>query len=163
MSFATVGKVLRFVGVPALLWFALPDLVCAQQPGCATCPTFSIYSCAPHCQSHHCPPAYKHCYEGPPHIHWHRGCPHPVGNPCEMPHWGYFEACWTPWPYAPNWSHCPTLPPAAYVNLHPYGSTTLPPQYAPRPMFLPPSVTPMPNGGPPEELLPPRPIQKRPL
>lgn len=68
------------------------------------------------CQKFHCPPALKHCLERPPHIHWSCGCPKPICNPCNLPNWGYYQTCWTPYPWNHNWSHCPVPPPAALVN-----------------------------------------------
>ncbi len=47
------------------------------------------------------------------------GCPRPVCNLCALPNFGYFQACWTPWPLPPDWSHCPVPPPAALVHLGP--------------------------------------------
>jgi hypothetical protein len=80
--------------------------------GCASCGT----SCAT-CQRIHCPPHFYHCVERPPVICWKFGCPRPVCNPCELPNFGYFQTCWTPWPFPPDWSHCRVPPPAAYVQL----------------------------------------------
>jgi len=82
------------------------------------------------CQRFHCPPGLKHCQEGPPHIHIHRGCPKPICNPCQNPNWGYFEPCWNPWPWPPDYSHCRVPPPAASVILDP-GVPAMP---APMPM-----------------------------
>ena len=158
----SIGKVLKLIGVSALLWLALPQSVLPQQPGCATC---QPYSCGANCQWHHCPGIYHYCYEAPPCLHYKRGCPHPVCPPCSLPHWGYFETCWAPPPPMWNWAHCPTLPPAATVSLNPYINPNLPPQYAPRqaPMTPPPAVTPLPNGRGFEELPAPTPLPTRPL
>jgi hypothetical protein len=73
-------------------------------------------NCAPHCQRFHCPPPLIHCMEGPPKIKIKRGCPRPICCPCDMPNWGYYQTCWTPWPWLPDWSHCPVPPPAAFVT-----------------------------------------------
>lgn len=89
--------------VAALFFWANP--ASAQQP-CNDC-----YSC----QKHHCPPHYKHCREGPPRICWEHGCPRPICVPCTAPNWGYYQTCWTPWPWPPDWSHCPVQPPASVV------------------------------------------------
>ena len=170
MSFGLVGRMVRWGGLAALAWLVLPGLASAQYQNCATCaPSYSVYTGAAHCQSHHCPPAYKHCFEGPPRIHFHKGCPHPICNPCDLPNWGYYETCWTPWPFPPNWAHCPQLPPAATVQLNPYVNPNLPP-VMPRPgPGLPPGAAPMqlppmpmpPMSGDPYETLPtPRPVQK---
>jgi hypothetical protein len=99
-----------------------------------------------HCQRTHCPPAWRHCMEGPPRIRWQCGCPLPICNPCYAPNWGYFQTCWTPWPWPQDWSHCPVTPPAAYVNLAPVGATP-----APR----------TPRLGVGEEMLPPPQLQYR--
>lgn len=69
---------------------------------------------------HCCPPPLHHCEEGCPCIKRCCGCPKPVCNPCVQPNWGYYQPCWSPWPWPPDWSHCPVMPPAAIV--HPPGS-----------------------------------------
>ncbi|MCI0641500.1 MAG: hypothetical protein L0Y72_28565 [Gemmataceae bacterium] len=71
-------------------------------------------NCVP-CQRFHCPPPLKWCQERPPRICFQHGCPRPVCDPCQHPHWGYFQTCWTPWPWPPDWSHCPVQPPASVV------------------------------------------------
>src|SRR5439155_1922322 len=78
---------------------------------CSTCATGHF------CQTHHCPPPLQHCMEGHPHIRVKCGCPKPICNPCNQPGWGYYEACWSPWPFPPNYNHCVTLPPAATIAL----------------------------------------------
>jgi hypothetical protein len=117
----TWRKLLGCLGCSALLWLAAPAVSSAQH-GRALCATFGT----PCVSTHHCPPPFKYTYEGAPHIHFQRGCPHPICNPCDLPHWGYFDTCWTPWPYPPNWSHCPVPPPASYVHVNPYGPQSLP-------------------------------------
>ena len=163
MSFRVVGKLLRALGASAFLWFAMPTVSWAQQ-FCAPCamPSFGT-PCAAPCQTHHCPPAYRHCFEGPPHIHWTRGCPRPICNPCDLQHFGYFETCWSPWPFPPNWGHCPTPPPAAFVQLNPMVHPQLPIQRTPGVLPQPGGVTPMPSlspmqppNGTPDELQQPR-------
>ncbi len=62
-----------------------------------------------------CPPILKHCMERPPRICFWPSCPKPICSPCEAPHWGYYPTCWRPWPFPPDWSHCPVPPPAAFV------------------------------------------------
>ncbi|MFO0863185.1 MAG: hypothetical protein U0744_00745 [Gemmataceae bacterium] len=125
--------------------------------------------CAPaRCSSHHCPPALKHCAEGPPRICVRLGCPKPICNPCTQPNWGYYETCWRPWPFPPDYSHCAVVPPAATIalsqhpyenNYNPYGPGAYPPPMpggAPGPM---PHVRPMPPIGsgnvPPPNFTPP--------
>lgn len=85
--------------------------------GCAsgTCGTTVIGGSCHSCQRFHCPPHYKHCQEGAPRICFQRGCPRPICDPCTQPNWGYYQTCWTPWPWPPNWSHCPVQPPASAV------------------------------------------------
>ena len=154
MSSNHADKLLRWLGLSAIMAFALPTAGWAQ---CG--PFITSLSCGPKCHGP-CPPALKYIYEGAPHIHWHRGCPHPICNPCDLPTWGYFETCWTPWPFPPNWSHCPTVPPAAYVHLNPYGNLnhqappirTTPAPIQNRPMTLPPS----PSDLPPDDMPAPR-------
>ncbi len=169
MSFGVFRKLLSCLGVSAFLWLGLPTAVWAQQ-GCAPCATFGM-PCAVGCQTHHCPPAYKHCYEGAPHIHYTRGCPHPICNPCDLPHWGFYETCWTPYPWPANFAHCPTPPPATFVTMHPVANPQMIPPvrtYQPGTTFQTPGVAPPPtfpmSVGDPEEIrLPaPRPQPNRP-
>jgi hypothetical protein len=83
------------------LWMASAGLAHAgdfvASPGCA--------SCAP-CGHEKCPPPYIHWMEGPPKIKFKKGCPRPVCDPCNLPHYGYYQTCWGPWPFGPDWSHC---------------------------------------------------------
>jgi hypothetical protein len=99
-------KTLGMCGIPLAALLLMPDAVRAQ------------HDCY-HCQRFHCPPALKHCLEGAPRIHFHRGCPKPICNPCQNPNWGYFEPCWNPWPWPPDYSHCRTPPPASAIVLNP--------------------------------------------
>ena len=81
---------------------------------------------SPHCHRQDCPPPYTHCMEGPPKIKFKKGCPRPVCPPaCETPNWGYFQPCWRPWPWPPDWSHCPYPVPAAVVTPPPPGMVPL--------------------------------------
>src|SRR5262245_35910818 len=85
----------------------------------------------------HCPPPLHHWMECCPCIKWHCACPKPICSPCHQPNWGYYQPCWSPWPWPPDWSHCPVMPPAAMV---------IPPGSGPPPIVLPDS----------ESLAPPR-------
>lgn len=86
--------------------------------GCSTggC---SSGQCGFHCQRFHCPPCFRHCMERPPKLHYSCGCPRPVCNPCNLPHYGYFQTCWRPWPFPEDWSHCPVQGPQAYPPVGP--------------------------------------------
>lgn len=157
MSLRKIAKSLSLLGVSAFFVLAAPVWVRAQQPGdgCASGACFGTPytgSCGSgYCQTHHCPPRFEHCMEEPPCIHFKCGCPRPVCNPCDLPHWGYFDKCWTPWPYPPSWTHCPTPPPAAFVTLNPNVATyvpTLPPR-APAPAPAPTRPNMAPNPMPP--------------
>jgi hypothetical protein len=91
----------------------------APAPGCSTgtCST-GCNTCGPSgCQFFHCPPALKWCMEGKPRICFMPGCPKPICCPCEAPAWGYYQKCWTPWPWPPDWSHCAVPPLASQVVL----------------------------------------------
>jgi hypothetical protein len=150
MSLRGVAKLLRRFGISALFMLAVPAWSWAQTgEGCASGACFGTPftgSCGTCCQTHHCPPAYQHCVEGAPCIHWQCGCPRPICNPCDLPHWGYFDKCWTPWPFPPNWTHCPTPPPAAFVTLNP----NIGAPYMPQQQRLPtPAVAPGLNPGAP--------------
>lgn len=87
---------------------------------CSTCGGHGL------CPRQHCPPPYKHCMEGPPRLRFRKGCPAPVCSPCDAPNWGYFQPCWNPWPWPPDWSHCPTIPPAATVAPGPLVGAVVP-------------------------------------
>src|SRR5262249_4192778 len=63
-----------------------------------------------------CPPPYIHHQEGPPRIRFRHACPRPVCPPCDTPNWGYFQTCWRPWPWPPDWSHCPAPPLGALLG-----------------------------------------------
>lgn len=108
--------------------------------------------CGPSVAKHHCPHPIKHIYEAPPKIHFCHGCNKPICNPCNLPNWGYTQTCWTPWPWPPDWSHCPSVPPAATVMLNPQprqfhlGA----PPAEPRP-----STNGIPNGTPGDDASPP--------
>jgi hypothetical protein len=146
---------LRLLIAPAAMWLASLSPVAAQElfngwggslsAGCESCATSFC------CQTHHCPPPLAHCQERPPIIRVKCGCPKPICNPCTQPGWGYFETCWSPWPWPPNYNHCATLPPAATVVLD--GAATASPYYNPNEPGLPdralPPVRPMPGTGAP--------------
>jgi hypothetical protein len=107
----------------------------AQAPqGCSSCQ--SGESCG-YCNGKPCPPWVKYRFEGPPRIKFKHGCPRPLCNPCDLPHYGYFQTCWQPWPFPPDWSHCPTPPPGTMVPYeHPGRRQTVfeqPPAEAPPP------------------------------
>ena len=173
MSFRMMHKTLTCLGISALIWLALPA------PGWAQ--AFGI-PCGVDCGPRHCPPHYHVFVERPPRLWWRHSCPHPICNPCDLPHFGYFETCWNPWPFPPNWSHCSAPPPASMVNLNPYVNPNLPqptPNVLPpaRPSYDAPSTLPapriapnpgdnglpaLPNRGGVEELPRPRPLQNTP-
>lgn len=81
----------------------------------------SSTSCAPceqscfTCQRTHCPPPLKHCLEGKPRIRYQHGCPKPICDPCNLPHFGYYQTCWRPWPFPADFNHCPVQGPQAVV------------------------------------------------
>lgn len=115
------------------------------QQGCVSC-----QPCLPVPPTHHCPRPFCHVQEGPPRIHFKHGCPRPVCNPCDLPHFGYFQPCWRPSPFAEDWSHCPEAPPAALVVPGPLPPSGVAPPGQPLP-------TPMPNDA--EKLPPPVPAK----
>ena len=90
---------------------------------CSSCATSACYTGA--CK-HHCPPYWKWVSEGPPKICYKCGCPRPVCDPCSLEHFGYYQTCWQPWPYPPDWSHCPSPPPGDVLPPPPY------PPYSPK-------------------------------
>ncbi|MFO0877279.1 MAG: hypothetical protein U0840_07875 [Gemmataceae bacterium] len=118
-----------------LAWLLLPGLAQAQQcSSCGTCGTGQACSSNGYACKHPCPPHFKWWSEGPPRICFKCGCPRPVCDPCSLERFGYYQTCWQPWPYAPDWSHCPyppsgtMLPPPAYPPYSPktHGGQGLP-------------------------------------
>jgi hypothetical protein len=80
------------------------------------------------CQRCNCPPPYRHCMERPPRIKFKCACPKPVCPPCELEHWGYYETCWRPWPFPPDWTHCPVPPPSAHLEAQGFPGMSMPPE-----------------------------------
>jgi hypothetical protein len=113
----------------------------------ALCPSAFGWSWGWGCCHEKCPPPLVHCQEGPPCIKTKCGCPRPVCDPCKLPHAGYWRACWQPWPYPPDWSHCCAPPPS--VVLHAAGPLTPPRAEAPGTQL----PAPRKLGGPPARTL----------
>jgi hypothetical protein len=119
-------KLCRFLALPLALCLGLANVALADP-------------CDPCCQRTHCPPPLHHCMERPPCIKFKCGCPRPVCCPCNNPNWGYYQPCWVPWPWPPDWSHCPVAPPASLVIpgpanvLHDAPVTPAPPRFDLRP------------------------------
>ncbi|HYT90831.1 MAG TPA: hypothetical protein VEL76_19130 [Gemmataceae bacterium] len=126
MSSQLVGLRSIVVCLPLALILSVQGTARSQECGLGGCGISGCPSCGQPCQHHHCPPPYHHCMEGPPRICIKCGCPRPVCNPCDLPHWGYFQPCWRPWPFPPDWSHCPYPTPAAEVAPAPHGWTVQP-------------------------------------
>jgi hypothetical protein len=110
----------------------------------------------------HCPPCLKHYYEGPPRIKFKCSCPKPICDPCHLEHYGYYQTCWAPWPFPPDWSHCPVPPPSVALPppaVPPFSARTrLPTPDRPTPTDdSGPGLSPMPPGRPrkPDTDLPP--------
>ena len=139
-----VGKTLTKLAVGAVAWLLFQGAAFAQT-GCATCGsggtapcttgTCSSGMCLPFC----CPPALKWCMEGAPRICFKCGCPKPICCPADQPNWGYFQKCWSPWPFPPDWSHCPVQTPAStvYPGMIPNTQTSVPIDVGPTPRTLP--------------------------
>jgi hypothetical protein len=108
-----MGRMFVALGVAACGLVLAVSSSRAQDPAgaCAS----ACASCGFHCQQFHCPPVLKWCMEGAPRICFRCGCPKPICNPCEAPNWGYYQKCWSPWPWPPDWSHCPVPTPASQV------------------------------------------------
>lgn len=83
-----------------------------------------------HCCWTKCPPKFVHCAEGPPRIKFKQGCPKPVCDPCRLQGWGYYQNCWHPWPWPPNFSRCYDFPPHPMMGFddmqHPDASLPMP-------------------------------------
>jgi hypothetical protein len=123
MSFA------RMLGATAV---ALAIIPAAFGQSCSTCGTPQTG------YPFHCPPKFLHWSEGPPKLKFKNACPKPVCDPCNLPHAGYYEPCWSPWPWASDWSHCALPPSALTVEDVPPNAV---PTYTPRaPTSLPPAM-----------------------
>jgi hypothetical protein len=98
---------LALLGTASLAW--------ADDGGCATCGG-GVSTSTGNCGSNtHCPPHFVHFMERPPCIKFKCSCPRPVCDPCDLPHFGYYQPCWRPWPFPPDWSHCACPPPSTLV------------------------------------------------
>jgi len=131
-----VGKRLAGLGLAALALFVAQTPAFGQEP-CSSCSSCTA-SCPAGCQRFHCPPPLKWCTEGKPRICFQHGCPKPICNACEAPNWGYYQKCWSPWPWPPDWSHCPVPPPASQVfpGMIPAGQATQTDETGPNPRRL---------------------------
>ena len=69
----------------------------------------------------------------PPRIRYRRVCP-PISCGA-LEHFGYYQTCWTAWPFPPDYSHCPR-PPALAAPYAPQGATA-PKAQLPQPRTLP--------------------------
>ncbi|MBY0227770.1 MAG: hypothetical protein K2W96_00680 [Gemmataceae bacterium] len=99
------------------LWLAAQAGLAWADPGAAgSCGAYG--SCGPKIP---CPPKFCHVFEDGPKIKFKRGCPRPLCDPCNLERYGYYQTCWSPWPYANEWAHCQ----------HPTPSQMLPPPRIP--------------------------------
>ena len=154
MSLRRLARRFKALCMPLAVLLSLQGALYGQEGASCSSGSCSTGSCATgscatgscgsggHCCRLFCPPPYRHCLQGPPCIKFKYGCPLPVCPPCNAPNWGYNQPCWRPWPWAPNWSHCPYPVPAAEVAPCPQASpgpvatpTATPSQLAaPRPL-----------------------------
>jgi hypothetical protein len=106
----SMTRKVRSLAAHGLTLLVLLSIVPASlgQENCQTC-------CPSTCNRWDCPPYFKYCQEGSPRICIQCGCPKPVCCPSDAPNWGYYQRCWRPWPWAPNWSHCYGVPPASQL------------------------------------------------
>jgi hypothetical protein len=120
---ALAGLALALLARPA----AAQEVVEGGGGGCSSCGISMSWGGGGGCGCKGpCPPPYIHLFEGPPRIKFKRACPRPVCDPCHLEHYGYYQTCWHPWPYPPDWSHCPCPPPGAALPPPAY------PPYTPR-------------------------------
>src|SRR5207249_9866232 len=106
-----LGKTMADLGGLLLLQTAALAQEAIATPGCGS----SVGTGCKSCQTHHCPPFLRWCQEGAPRLKFQHGCPKPICNPCELPNWGYYQTCWTPWPWPADYSHCIMPAPAAHL------------------------------------------------
>ncbi|HWG45121.1 MAG TPA: hypothetical protein VN688_20290 [Gemmataceae bacterium] len=81
----------------------------------------------------HCPKT-TFCRPKAPCIKYKCVCPKPICNGCDLENFGYYPTCWHPWPFPPNYSHCPVPPTSVMV---PPGCGANPHEQLPTPQMLP--------------------------
>jgi hypothetical protein len=152
MSLRDTARKLKGLGAGLVLWLGLQGALYGQEccgSGCGSGGT-PMASTSCHCHRINCP-HYCFCLKGAPCIKFKYGCPLPVCEPCSAPNWGYYQPCWRPWPWPPDWSHCPYPVPAAQVRPCPQAavmpSMTAPTTGSPAPKLLGPGQPSM-NSGP---------------
>jgi hypothetical protein len=132
MSLRRLARKVQWLCVPLAVLLSVQGVLYGQE-GCPTCggATGGTDCGTTSCHHIHCPPKFKHCMHGPPCICFKYGCPLPVCPPCNAPNWGYYQPCWRPWPWAPNWAHCPYPVPASQIGPCPQATTAVPGTTAP--------------------------------
>lgn len=68
----------------------------------------------------HCPKT-VFCRPKAPCIKYKRVCSKPICPCCLMENFGYYPTCWHPWPFPPNYCHCPVPPTIATAPCSPMG------------------------------------------
>lgn len=72
----------------------------------------------------------------PPHVKYKCVCPKKICPCCPLENFGYYPTCWHPWPFPPNYGHCPVPPAAAMAPMIvPGGQTPL--EQLPQPKMVP--------------------------
>jgi hypothetical protein len=127
MSLRRLARKVQWLCVPLAVLLSVQGVLYGQE-GCAACSgtAFGTSCGTTSCRHIHCPPPFKYCMHGGPCIKFHYGCPLPVCPPCNAPNWGYYQPCWRPWPWPPNWAHCPYPVPASQVAPCPQAATAGP-------------------------------------
>ena len=69
----------------------------------------------------HCPKT-VFCRPRPPCIKYKCVCPKPICCGCELENFGYYPTCWHPWPFPPNYCHCPVPPTIMTAPCSPMGA-----------------------------------------
>lgn len=67
------------------------------------------------------------CKPAQPCIKFKCVCPQPINPKCGLENFGWYKACWQPWPFPPDYSHCPVGPPLMGLE-PPVAKTTAPSQ-----------------------------------
>jgi hypothetical protein len=135
----------NYTGPPSATFGMPPGAVVGPASGCASCGASVPTSLGAKC-CHFCCPRYHHCGEGPVKLCFGFKCAKPIACATEVPHWGHWQKCWTPWPYGPDWGHCVAPPPAAQVVLNP--ATHYDPRLSGVPGTFPVPQMQQPNGAP---------------
>lgn len=118
-----IGKMLLALGGAVLLHQTALAQEGAPAAGCAN----GACNACNTCPSNRNLPLLRWGQDGTSFLKIHQGCPKPICSPCDMQNWGYYQTCWTPWPFPPDYSHCRMPCAAESVQPMPPAAAATPP------------------------------------